>query len=87
MSLSYYIRAGRPNEPDSFGSTYVNFTDWKNPTFLQAVRNATWETQPTSGGGVGVDGPDGSENGAASAMRLGVFGLLCGVAAVLAAVL
>ena len=27
------------------------------------------------------------ENSAASAMRLGVFGLLCGVAAVLAAVL
>lgn len=40
---SYYIRDGKPNQPDTFGSTYANFTGYKSQEFLQTLREITWE--------------------------------------------
>ena len=76
--VSYYVRDGQTNFPDSFGSTYTNFSGYKNPTFLDALRNATWEPQqPATGGRWGMGGLGGdSKNGAVSGVRLGGLGLL-----------
>ena len=77
---SYYVRDGKANQPDTFGSTYLNFSDYKNPTFIQELRNTTWEPQSFTtgaggGGGVRVGGVS-SENGAVVVVRLSVVGVL-----------
>ena len=88
LCISYYVRDGHANAPDTFGSTYANFSAYKNPTFLQALSNATWEPQLSVGERIGLGwSSEGSWNGAVGAVRLGVVGLLYCVLVALAVVL
>ena len=47
---SYYVRNGRANEPDSFGSTTTNFSTYKNQDFLTQLRKMRWEAELTEDG-------------------------------------
>ena len=49
---SYYVRDGKANTPDTFGSTTANFTEYKNQAFLQELRAIRWENKTGESRGV-----------------------------------
>jgi hypothetical protein len=42
---SYYVRNGKPDQPDTFGTVYANFTGYKNQQFLTALRKIQWREE------------------------------------------